>query len=82
MANNRAVLVCNVCHPSDWDYAPPRSGIFVISKFYPTTGHYPNFDVDKLYKWMDDHRHLGESDLPDHDEYPFRLEYETPQDGS
>lgn len=70
MANNRLVLICTICNPSeDWDYGVNTC---VMAKYYPSTGYYT--DKGKLNAFsvfLEHHLHPGE-------DYPFRLEYEVP----
>ncbi len=71
MANNRMVLVCNVCHPkkNDWDYDKNNKGIYVLAKWYPAGGgiggddgaYYRNDNGEDLAKdfleFLEKHQH-------------------------
>jgi hypothetical protein len=85
MANNRMVLVCNVCHPkkNKWKYGD--KGVLVIAKWYPGGAYYRNDDGtgmgNEFLKFLEEHNH------PEFDsqfyskgsgqENPIRLEYES-----
>jgi hypothetical protein len=85
MANNRMVLVCNVCKPTEWDYVD-RKGVLPIAKWYPGGGgeYYRNdFSTlgEEFKEFLIEHAH---PELPS-DHYtagagqpnPIRLEYES-----
>src|SRR3990167_10137255 len=72
MANNRMVLVCNVCvpKPNDWDYDKKMKGTLAIAKWYPAGvgigegdgSYYTNFnDLDdwgkRFFDFLTKHQH-------------------------
>ena len=86
MANNRMVLICNVCNPSDWKYHD--KGVLAIAKWYPAGGFiagddgaYYNIDGESIQKFLDEHQHKEVAS--EHytagtgQENPVRLEYES-----
>jgi hypothetical protein len=83
MANNRMVLVCNKCNPTDdWVYG---DDVCHIGKWYPI-GDYvskPNEVLGQLInEFLERHAHTEdvENNIPDaiiHNENPIRLTYES-----
>jgi hypothetical protein len=83
MANNRMVLVCNVCKPKDWDYID-KKGILPIAKWYPGGAYYRNDTAsmgEEFEKFMEEHSHIelaSEHYLKGAGQpNPVRLEYES-----
>lgn len=86
MANNRMILLCNVCKPdSSWKYH--EKGVFALTKWYPastengidTDGAYytnqnPRDLGEKFLRFLTEHQHLEK--FPGGNEHPVRLEYE------
>lgn len=79
MANNRMIIVCNHCYPTDeWKY---DDDICYIAKWYPVGAYYTN-DVGHagkaFYAYLERHAHTEEFDgWYEHQENPVRLTYET-----
>jgi hypothetical protein len=93
MANNRMVLVCNVCHPNKGDWQYDQKGVLAIAKWYPAGGfiagddgaYYRNDGGKGLGKefveFLSEHQH--QEVASEHysqgagQENPVRLEYES-----
>jgi hypothetical protein len=79
MANNRMLLVCNICVPPNTEW--PRYGdpaLLHIAKWYPTTPWYsshPDSLGERVEKFLELHMHPEIH--PAGEENPIRLEYET-----
>lgn len=83
MANNRMVLVCNVCQPKDWQYH--TRGVLVVSKWYPGEDQWwiGERSLENVNKFLGEHNHaelasegyLKGAGQPN----PVRLEYEIDQ---
>lgn len=85
MANNRMILVCNVCHPKKGDWKYGDKGILVIAKWYPEGPYYRNDNGETMgidfLKFLEEHNHPEiESEFYSvgaGQENPIRLEYES-----
>ena len=85
MANNRMVLVCNVCNPvpNAWSYKD-KKGVLIIAKWYPGGPYYRNNNDtmgQEFEYFLKEHNH---DELPSKhykkgagQENPIRLEYES-----
>lgn len=92
MANNRMLLICNVCIPKKGDWQYHQKGTLVIAKWYPAggfiggdSGAYYSNSPEKLgqniLEFLDRHQHKEVAS--EHysegagQENPVRLEYES-----
>ncbi len=91
MANNRMLLICNVCIPKRGDWQYHQKGTLIIAKWYPGgmgeegAAYYRNDDGEGMGKefldFLEEHKH-GEVASKDYtkgagQENPVRLEYES-----
>lgn len=91
MANNRMILLCNVCQPSDTAWAYHEKGVLAITKWYPGgkgeegAPYYSNRSSEQLGEalltFLDEHKH-GELPSQHHKKgagqpNPIRLVYES-----
>jgi hypothetical protein len=89
MANNRMVLVCNVCHPKKGEWEYKEKGVLIIAKWYPGDNgggaYYRNDDGeglgDQFLEFLEEHEHYEVASK--HylkgagQENPVRIEYES-----
>jgi hypothetical protein len=86
MANNRMMLVCNTCYPTDEDiyanhgksWAEQRPDFISVGKWYPVGSYRTHTDLElgnAINEYLDRHSH--ELDDPKLNENPVRLTYET-----
>lgn len=78
MANNRMLLICNVCMPPDTEWSYNNPALLHIAKWYPDAPWYPspqNTLGDRLANFLELHAHPNERGGTE--ENPIRLEYET-----
>lgn len=84
MANNRMILVCNVCVPDD-DFTYRDNGVLAIAKWYPGSAYYYAGDLLKwaevFFNFLIKHQH---KELPSQNylegatqDNPVRLVYES-----
>lgn len=86
MANNRMVLICNVCVPKRGEWQYHQKGVMPIAKWYPGgDGAYYRNNVDSMGKefaeFLIEHAH---TEIPSEhylvgagQENPVRIEYES-----
>lgn len=85
MANNRMVLVCNVCIPKADDWNFNSKGILPITKWYPEAPYYKVSGdtewVKRFEDFLEEHHH---PEVPSEhygigagQENPIRIEYES-----
>lgn len=80
MANNRMVLICNVCVPpkKEWKYGD--KGVLPISKWYPGSS-YSQVNCENINFFLEEHNHpeLASENYSEGagQENPVRLEYES-----
>lgn len=85
MANNRMILLCNVCQPEDEGWKYHDKGVLTMAKWYPATGQedgfYYNIQGDNIQQFLEEHQHL---ELPSEhytagagQDNPVRLVYES-----
>lgn len=75
MANNRLVLICTVCNPTDeWHYNIDTKidNVFAVAKYFPSTGWYTRRTNNESFnRWLEFHGHDRE--------WPYRFDYEAPK---
>lgn len=91
MANNRMILMCNVCRPVGSKaplYGKPTKsgsfrrgkGVFVLAKWYPSGAWYVNVftngEMVRFLKRLNNWLEKHRHEGEGSDEYRFRLEYE------
>lgn len=85
MANNRMVLLCNVCQPSDKEWQYHAKGVMALAKWYPVGAYYSNRTAEELGQdlldFLEEHSH---PELPSEgytagagQDNPVRLVYES-----
>lgn len=93
MANNRMLLICNVCHPKKGDWQYDDKGTLILAKWYPGGGdiagdsgeYYRNDDgehlAEEFLQFLEEHQHMEVAS--EHytkgagQENPVRIEYES-----
>lgn len=65
MANNRMLLLCNVCKPKDeWSYSDrEKEGVLYLGKWYPPGAYYTNKQFLEewgkcFFDFLEQHQHL------------------------
>ena len=91
MANNRMLLICNVCHPKKGEWQYHDKGTLVLAKWYPGGSedegapYYRNDNGElmgtEFLEFLEDHKH-GEVASEHYtkgagQENPVRIEYES-----
>lgn len=83
MANNRMIIACNKCCPTDdFTYEDFQDGrAMYMAKWYPVGQYYcagaEALYGEAFYKYLEIHAHSPEEDGQPHQENPVRLTYET-----
>lgn len=81
MANNRMILLCNVCQPDDTKWRYHEKGVLVLSKWYPETTYAGVTDLESINTFLEEHDHpeVGSEhySVGAGQENPVRLVYES-----
>lgn len=80
MANNRMVLLCNVCQPDDTKWKFHEVGVQALAKWYPgEDGSYYGIVKESVDAFLIAHQH--QEVQAGGMEYPIRMVYECPKPG-